>query len=81
MSVFHYHDAGRGESLDLYYEDDKIALDTTRDRESHLFNGHEVMLPLDAVDDLIKHLIIMRDDIKARYSKPQLAITAKDPTS
>jgi hypothetical protein len=81
MSIFHYHDAGRGESLDLYYEDDKVALNTSRDRDDHLFNGHEVMLPPEVVDDLIKHLTIMRDSIKARFTKPQLEITAKEPKS
>lgn len=68
-SVFHYHDKARGETLDLYYEDDKIALDTTRDRDAHLFNGHEVMLDAEGVENLIQVLTTMQANIRARYQK------------
>lgn len=68
-SVFHYYDKGRKESLDLYYEDDKIALDLTKDSERHLFNGCEVMLDAEAVENLIKALTTMQANIRSRYQK------------
>lgn len=68
-SVFHYHDKGRGESIDLYYEDDKIAIDTTRDRDELLLSGHEVMLDAEAVEKLIQALTTMQANIRARYQK------------
>lgn len=81
MSVYSYFDPIRRESLHLFYEDQMIALDTDRERDAHLFNGHEVLLPLDAVDDLINHLTVMRADIISRYGAPYKALTAKEPTS
>ena len=67
MSIFHYYDKGRGESLDLYYEDDKIALNTTKDRET--LGGHEVMLNAQAVEELIQALTTMQATIRASYQK------------
>lgn len=68
MSVFHYRDAGRDESIDLYYEDDKITLNTTRDRDP-LGNAHEVMLDAAAVENLIQALTTMQANIRTRYQK------------
>lgn len=68
-SVFSHHNQDRGETLDLFYEDNKIALDTTRSGGPHYCNGHEIMLDAAAVEQLIQALTTMQANIRARYQK------------
>lgn len=54
----------KGKYLELYYEDEYIALDTgTRSRE---YDGHEILLDSLAVDALIEALKTMKTTIATR---------------
>lgn len=75
MSAVYHHEGKRGD-LDLYYENDMIAVDVTEHRL--LPNGFkrdaEMFIHLDDIDGLIEALTTMRAHLARRYRKTIITI-------
>ena len=64
---FSYVDHERGKGVELYYEDECIALNTWDRQRSP--GDHEIMLNPRTVELLIQSLTEMQANIRARYQK------------
>lgn len=75
MSAYHFTGDIRGEDLDLYYEDEGIAIDVTPNREHPRYKdrpygfdpGYEVIMPVAEVENLITNLQTMVKTIRERF--------------
>jgi hypothetical protein len=64
---FAYVDHEKGQGVELYYEDEYIALNTWDRKRSP--GDHEIMLNPRIVELLIESLTTMQTSIRARYQK------------
>jgi len=66
--VFEHFNAGTGKSVQLYYEDDRVALNTTQPTNDGRGSYHELMLPIGAVAGLAEALTRMAATIESRIN-------------
>lgn len=67
-AVFEHFDTGTGKSVQLWYEDDRVALNTTQPTSGGRGTYHELMLPLGAVAGMAEALTRMAATIEARIN-------------
>lgn len=66
MSFYRHHDLIRVADLDLFFEDNKIAIDITEHNRGK--RGSEALIHYSEVDKLITALATMRDVLAVKYA-------------
>lgn len=75
MSEYRFQCDLRGEDLDLFYEDENVAIDITPNKDHDRYNrmppsfypGYEVIMPVAEVENLISNLQTMVAKIRERF--------------